>query len=193
MDVRQCWLHCGYEFHVRQIIADKQSGGKKNYSCKKFSFLQLSSAIIRENNMSPVIMNSLRKNVTAVQSGLLYNSAIIIMALVGFCFLVYEWLPGARSEIVNIGIKVDLTVAYIFIIDFCFGLFFNSEFKGKKDYLKKNWPDLISSAPITSEVTQVLRLLRIWRALRVLRLAVRIWNVKNQAVAVKDFLTKYSK
>jgi Ion transport protein len=140
--------------------------------------------------MSPKLIASLRKSVTEVQSGLLYTSLIITMAIVSFCFLVYEWLPGADSKIVGIGASIDLTVAYIFIIDFCFGLFFNTEFKGRKDYLKKNWPDLISSAPITSEVTQVLRLLRIWRALRVLRVAIRIWNAKKQASAFKDFLTK---
>ena len=168
-------------------------GSKKNYRYRKFSFLQPSSAIIRSNNMSPVIITSLRKNVTDVQSGLLYTSLIIALALVAFCFFVYEWLPGAKSEIVSLGVAIDLTVAYIFIIDFCFGLFFNTEFKGRRDYLKKNWPDLVSSAPITSEVTQVLRLLRIWRAVRVLRVAIRIWSAKKQADAVKDFLTKYSK
>lgn len=136
------------------------------------------------------IIASLRKNVTKVQAGLLYNSLIIALAVAGFCFLVYEWLPGAKSTFVGIGSAIDLTVAYIFIVDFFFGLLFNTEFKGKKDYLKKNWPDLISSAPITSEVTQVLRLLRIWRAVRVLRVAIRIWNAKKQATAFKDYLTK---
>lgn len=136
------------------------------------------------------IIASLRKNVTEVQSGLVYTSFIIALAVVGFCFLVYEWWPGADASVVGVGAAIDLTVAYIFIIDFCMGLFFNSEFNGKKDYLKKNWPDLVSSAPITSEVTQVLRLLRIWRAVRVLRVAVRIWNAKKQATAFKDFLAK---
>lgn len=140
--------------------------------------------------MFPEIIARLRKNVTEVQSGVLYTSLIIVLALISFCFLVYEWLPGAKNEIISIGSTLDLTVAYIFVIDFCFGLFFNTEFKSWKDYLKKNWPDLISSAPITSEVTQALRLLRIWRAVRVLRVAIRIWNAKKQASNIKDFLVK---
>jgi hypothetical protein len=132
------------------------------------------------------VLKKIAAMVTVLQTGTLYLVMVVILALISFGFLVYEWTPGAVPEIVRLGDEVDLVVASIFLLDFFLGLFFNTKYKSKSQYWKYNWLDFISSVPITNGVTQGLRLLRIWRATKVLRVAINIWTAKQQLDIQKE-------
>lgn len=128
--------------------------------------------------------------VTAIQAGLLYTALMILLALVSFGFLVYEWWPGARESIVLLGDEVDLYVALIFFVDFWLGHFFNIQFATRRLYWRENWLNLISSIPITSEVTQAFRLLRILRGVRVIKVFLNVWTAKQQLSQRQKFLER---
>lgn len=117
---------------------------------------------------------TLAKYITSLQQNLWYASVMVLLAVIGLGMLMYEFSPWARSEVVLVTTKLDLLIAYIFLIDFFVGLFFNQRYS-RTDYWRKNWLDFISSIPITSDMARALRILRALRALRVISTALDIW------------------
>ncbi len=115
-----------------------------------------------------------KKLIIEIQQSPWYAALLIVLALGSGLLLLYEWWP-ARNEVVLISLlQFDLLVAGIFLIDFFLGLYVYHGYTNRLGYFKHNWMNLISSIPVTNEVTQFLRLLRIWRAWRVLRVAIGI-------------------
>jgi Ion transport protein len=125
-------------------------------------------------------MRNLRRFVTSVQTGFWYTLLVIALALVSLGFLVYEWIPGAHEDIVVLGDEIDLYVAYVFLLDFLLGLGFNTSYQNTRQYWRENWLNLLSSIPVSSELTQALRVLRALRAVRVLRVVIDVWTAKQQ-------------
>jgi hypothetical protein len=130
--------------------------------------------------------------VTQVQAGLWYTLLVLFLALISLGFLVYEWLPGATEYFVLLGDEVDLYVAYIFLFDFWVGFFFNRQFVTRRGYWKENWLNLVSSIPVTSELTQALRVLRMIRAMRVLRVLLNVVTAKQQLRQRKHYKEHYT-
>ena len=128
----------------------------------------------------PKIKNALTYAVTTVQTGILYVLLVVVLALFSFGSLFYELSAGADPVMTLHLERLDLAVAYIFLLDFGLGLFFNTTYATRRQYIKFNWLDFLSSIPITSEATQLLRVLRIWRASKILRAALGIWTAKQQ-------------
>ena len=118
--------------------------------------------------------------VTKVQSAVWYLMLVVALALSSFIFLVYELTGEPTVAIINLGERMDTFVAYLFLTDFLLGLFFNRAYKTKGEYWRYNWPDFISSIPISFEITQLLRVLRIWRAVKVLKVVLDLWSAKKQ-------------
>jgi Ion transport protein len=125
-------------------------------------------------------MKNVRTFVTSLQSGVWYTLLVIGLALMSVGFLVYEWTPGARPDIIALGDTLDLYVAYVFLLDFLLGLAFNTSYRNSRQYWRDNWVNLLASIPVTSEVTHALRVLRVLRAVRVLRVVLGVWMVKQQ-------------
>jgi Ion transport protein len=126
---------------------------------------------------------AIASSVTRVQSGLWYNGLIILLAVGSLCLFAYEWVPDASPVLLAAIMPIDHVVAYIFLTDFFLGLFFNQNYSTRRAYFGDNWLSFISAIPVTSEVTQVLRAARVWRALRVIRIGVDIWTTHQQIVA----------
>jgi len=131
-------------------------------------------------------MDKLSKIVAYLQSNFWYSMFIIFLALLSLLIFIYDFvfvqIGGIRTDtdwtvLVN---RIDMTVACIFLTDFFSGLFFNKEMT-KKDYLRLNWLNLLSSIPITSEVTRALRVLRILRAIRVARAATNLYFARKRS------------
>ena len=72
-----------------------------------------------------------------------------------------------------------MTIAWIFLADFFIGLLATPAFF-RSTYWRNNWLNLISSVPISNELTQALRLLRIVRAVRVIRVGLNFWYAKRR-------------
>jgi Ion transport protein len=121
--------------------------------------------------------------VTRVQSGVWYNGLIIFLAVASLCLFAYEWVPGASPTLLLVIVPIDHVVAYIFLTDFFLGLFFNQNYQSRRAYFGDNWLSFVSAIPVTSEVTQVLRAARVWRALRVIRIGVDLWTTHQQIIA----------
>ena len=117
---------------------------------------------------------TLAKHITSLQQNLWYASIMVLLAVIGLGMLLYEFSPWARSEVVLVTIKLDLLIAYIFLVDFFVGLLFNQRYS-RTDYWRKIWLDFISSIPVTSDMARALRILRALRAVRVISTALDIW------------------
>jgi len=126
----------------------------------------------------------LKEKITSLQGNLWYALALTILAFLGLGLLIYEFTPYARPEIVFYTLKLDLIIAWIFLTDFMLGLFFNGKYS-KREYWRKNWLDFISSIPISSEITQALRVLRAVRAIRVISSILDIYFTQKRHRALK--------
>jgi hypothetical protein len=124
--------------------------------------------------------------VTYIQSAVWYVVIVVLLALFSFGFLIYELFGEPSAAAILLGEQIDIIIAYIFLVDFFLGLFFNRTYQSRREYWRFNWPDFVSSVPISSEITQLLRVLRLWRALRVLKIALDLWSAKKQISVYKQ-------
>jgi hypothetical protein len=107
--------------------------------------------------------------ITAVQQSLWYSTLLVVLALISVALLVFELSITPAEETILLWQSIDLVVAYVFLFDFIAGWWGNRAYTSSRAYWKDNWLNLVSSIPITSEVTSLLRFLRIFRAVKVIR------------------------
>jgi len=117
--------------------------------------------------------------VTYLQGNFWYSLLIVILAITSLLMLGYEFLPNASADRVELFQQLDIVIACIFLTDFFMGLFFNTHFT-RKEFFKHNWLNLISSIPVTSDITRTLRILRILRAFRIIRATMNFWFAESR-------------
>jgi hypothetical protein len=122
--------------------------------------------------------------VTRMQSNPWYALCLLLLALLGFCLLIYEFTPWAKAEVIEATMKVDLVIAWIFLLDFFLGLLFNQKYT-YREYWRQNWLDFISSIPISADMARALRILRVFRALRVISSALDIYFTRRRYRSLK--------
>lgn len=127
------------------------------------------------------IRTFLEQHVTSLQANLWYALVIAILAVVSILMLGYEFSTWANPAIVTQTQRLDIVIACIFLADFFLGLLFNTSMN-TREYWKKNWLNLVSSIPITSDMIRALRILRILRAFRVIRAGMNFWFARNRFV-----------
>lgn len=123
----------------------------------------------------------LRQLVLDIQETIWYSFIFVCLALISVSFLLYELIVGDQmaSETIRYITWLDMTIAWIFLTDFCIGLVATPAFF-RATYWRNNWLNLISSVPISHELTQALRILRIVRAIRVIRVGINFWYAKRR-------------
>jgi len=119
------------------------------------------------------------KIVTYLQTSIWYSTIIVVLAFASLFMLGYEFLPNANPERALLFQRLDIVIACIFLTDFFMGLFFNTHYT-RKQFFKHNWLNLISSIPVTSDMTRILRILRIFRAFRAIRGATNFYFAKHR-------------
>jgi len=117
------------------------------------------------------------KFIARVQQSPWYAVLLIILALGSGSVLLYEWWPGSDAATFAKLLRFDFYIACFFLLDFLVGWFIADGYPDRRTYLRQNWTSLVSSIPVTTELTQFLRLLRIWRAWRVLRMTIGVWGM----------------
>lgn len=117
--------------------------------------------------------------VTNVQDNGWYAFLLLLLAISSIGMFAYEFSPFARPEIIPLLIRLDVTIALIFMTDFFVGLFFSQKYS-RREYWRNNWLDFISSIPITFGMLQALRILRVVRAIRVIASALDLWFAKKR-------------
>jgi hypothetical protein len=115
--------------------------------------------------MGPRIQNL----ITTVQQSLWYSTLLVALALMSVVLLVLELTTAPSEETISLWQSIDLAVAYVFLFDFIIGWWGNRTYSSTRAYWRENWLNLVSSIPITNEVTSLLRFLRIFRAVKVIR------------------------
>jgi len=120
-------------------------------------------------------MQSLYKIISDVQHGTLYSLTMFILAVFSVSLLIYEYLVDLPDSYVALILNIDLTIAYIFLIDFLVGVIAIGTGNRYK-YMRKNWLNFISSIPISNDITRILRILRIVRALRIINAGTNVWT-----------------
>jgi hypothetical protein len=114
-------------------------------------------------------MKKIQQLVTELQHSLVLAWVMVILAALALLMIFLEWWFELSPELIIWFREIDLIIAYFFLADFFAGLFFNVAYRSKWLYFKDNWLNLVSSVPITSEITSVLRVLRLIRAIRIIR------------------------
>ncbi len=129
-------------------------------------------------------MNSFSNFVTRLQNNPWYALGLIMLAIFSLAMLAYEFSNLAKPSVVLVMQQLDIIIACIFLSDFIFGLFFNKKYT-KKEYWHNNWLDFISSIPVTANAAQALRILRVWRALRVISSALDFYFSRKKYKSLK--------
>lgn len=115
-----------------------------------------------------------------LQANVWYSLVIMMLSIASVVMLAYEvFATTASPELISRLQRFDIIIAWIFLTDFFMGLVFNTSIP-KRTYWRHNWLNLISSIPVTSDVTRTLRILRILRAFRVIRAAMNFWFTRNR-------------
>ena len=112
--------------------------------------------------------SKLCSSVGCVQNSPWYALLFVVLAITGLSLLVYEFTPWARPEVVMITGQLDFAIACIFFADFLLGMIFNNGGLSYIKYVRKNWIDLLASIPLTYDMARALRILRVFKALRIL-------------------------
>ncbi len=90
---------------------------------------------------------------------------MIVLALFsGALLLVVLFAPVTSLQLARIE-QVDITIAFIFLTEFIIRFV---TARSKRDFLRKSWWELLAAIPVSNEITEALRLLRLLRIGRLL-------------------------
>jgi len=103
---------------------------------------------------------------------------VVLLSLLSVGLLIYELSSNLLIEQLELIHTIDLIIAIIFLLEFIFGVYLSDN---KKNYFKKNWPDLLASIPISHGIYRSFRFLRLIRVIRVIRVIARINRVGHIA------------
>lgn len=117
--------------------------------------------------------------ITSLQQSPWYAALLILLALCSGLALSYEWWPDRDEALFHEFLRLDFYVACLFLLDFFLGLLVCDNQSDRRFYFRRNWMNLVSSIPVTTELTQLLRLLRVWRAWRVFRMGIGVWSMRR--------------
>ena len=107
-------------------------------------------------------------SIGCIQNSPWYALTFVILASLGLARLIFEFTPFATPELVRVTGNLDFAIACVFFTDFFVGMFFNNNGLSYARYIRQNWVDLLASIPLTYDMARVLRILRIFKALRIL-------------------------
>ncbi len=124
--------------------------------------------------------NHCENGVACIQNSPWYALTFVVLAVTGLALLLYEFTPWAKPEIVVVTGSVDFAIACIFFADFIMGMIFNNGGKTYLRYIRDNWVDLLASIPLTYDMARVLRILRIFKALRVISASLDVFISKRR-------------
>ncbi len=114
-------------------------------------------------------------SIACIQDSPWYALSFVVLAVLGLGCLLYEFMPFAQPEIVRVTGNVDFAIACIFFTDFILGMIFNNGGLSYIRYVRKNWIDLLASIPLTYDMARALRILRIFRAVRIISASVDLF------------------
>ncbi len=122
--------------------------------------------------------------VTSAQSNAWYALTFVILAVISLSLLAYEHFVELNEETISRLLHIDLVIAYIFLFDFLLGLFFNNKYT-RKEYWRHNWVDFISSIPISADLARSLRILRVYKAIRIISSALDFYFAERRYKNIK--------
>ena len=134
-------------------------------------------------------IQQLRRGILAVQEQRWCAIMFAALAILGGLLLFVELVvPSISSGTLFWIHTADLIIAYLSLADFFIGIAcaFN-----RRLYFRQNWPNLVSSVPVSTEVFRALRLLRFIRAARTIRAAADAKQIFDRVVRSKQSDTRY--
>lgn len=97
----------------------------------------------------------------------LYKELVLSgLALLSVLLLAYEFIGSPTEEQRSAILNFDVVVALIFALDFCIAL---AKASNKSEYLSKNWHLLIAAIPIIDSWAEILKMLRLFELVRLIR------------------------
>jgi voltage-gated potassium channel len=120
---------------------------------------------------------------------ILDDVVMVALSLISIGLLLFEVTADLNQHQAQALEYADFTIACIFLLEFSIRLL---KAENRRTFLRRHWWELLASIPITSQLTQalrVLRLLRIFRLVRLLRLvrfAVRLKIILENSAKFAD-------
>jgi hypothetical protein len=124
--------------------------------------------------------------VACVQNSPWYATTFVVMALAGLLLLLYEFTPWARPDWVIMAGVIDYAIACIFFTDFVLGMIFNNGGLSYLQYIRRNWLDLLASIPLSYDMARALRILRVFKALRIISASLDVFISERRYKALSD-------
>jgi hypothetical protein len=118
--------------------------------------------------------------VSCVQNSPWYALMFVLLGISGLTLLIYEFTPWARPDLVLLAGRLDFVIACLFFTDFILGMVFNNGGLSYWRYVRKNWLDLLASIPLTYDMARALRILRIFKALRIISASIDFFISKRR-------------
>jgi ABC-type uncharacterized transport system permease subunit len=122
--------------------------------------------------------------VTAAQGNVWYALTFVLLAALSLTLLGYEYFFDISERAEQNLLQIDLVIAYIFLSDFLLGLFFNHKYT-RREYWRHNWLDFISSIPISIDAARALRILRAFRAIRIVSSSLDFYFARRRYKSIK--------
>ena len=112
-----------------------------------------------------IFQNKIKNFILKSQASFAYNLFIGALALISTGLLAYEFLnPDLMADKIEQLRRADLYIAWIFLADFFAG-FYAINFS--LNYIRKNWLNALASIPLSEGLFRALRILRFFKASRV--------------------------
>lgn len=96
------------------------------------------------------------------------ETALMFLALVSGYLLLVEFTTNLTAEEILLFNAIDLAIALVFLCEFAVKLYLA---KNRNTYFKSHWWELLAAIPITTDVTQGLRMLRLLKLLHLVEAA----------------------
>lgn len=104
-----------------------------------------------------------------------------VLAIASVLMVLYEYIAQPSNAVRSVIFDFDLVVALLFLLDFMAG-WYAAAHRGR--YLRSNWYLLLAAIPITEAWAELLRALRLFELLRLVRAGEHISYVWHEAQAV---------
>ncbi len=115
-------------------------------------------------------MKQLKLKIDSLRHSIPFESVFVVLVLISVGSLAVEFFYDLDESTSLMLARVDIAIAWVFLIDFFVGLFVATN---NKKYFKSDWYLLLGSIPVHEYIFSSLRIVRILRVFRLYSVGTR--------------------
>ncbi len=108
--------------------------------------------------------------------------AMAFLSVLSGALLTVELSDNLSASTIGLIDRIDISIALVFLVEFLARLYFAER---RKEFFRKNWWELLAAIPVTTPVTEALRLLRLIRFIRIGRIMLHFEFAKEETRSTK--------